>query len=343
MAETGRASLKRIAQQLGVSPATVSRVLNGLGRKYRISPKTEAAIRKLAQELNFSPNQLARGLRLKKTLTIGLLVPEIANPYFASIASNVVIETRKRHYSVLLCDSQEDTDAEIAEIESLRNRNVDGLVLCPVGRSAEHLRQFEKGALPVVLVDRYFPDLDLPFVASDNFAGAREATFHLLECGHRRIACLQGTHGTRPNDERVGGYRKALEEHRIAWDEGLLAGSSFDEQNGYVETKLLLRRRPDVTAIFACNNLIALGSLRALREEGRKVPDDISMICYDNPSYLDQLSPPLSAMAQRELEIGQIAVKLLFGWIESPEQRPKGGVLLSTRYVPRESVKRLRG
>ena len=297
MAEPGRVSLKRIAQQLGVCPATVSRVLNGNGRQYRISPKTEAAIRKLAQDLNFSPNQLARGLRLKKTLTIGLVVPRIADPFFASIASNVVIETRKRHYSVLLCDSQEDTATEIAEIESLRNRNVDGLVLCPVGRSAEHLRQFERGFLPMVAVDRYFPELQLPYVGSDNFVGAREATAHLIEHGHRRIACLQGTRGTCPNEERVRGYRRALEEHRIAGDKGLVAGSSFDEQNGYVETRLLLRRRPDVTAIFACNPLIAVGSLRALKEEGRKIPEDISMICFDDPSYLDQLSPPLSAIA----------------------------------------------
>ena len=335
-------SLKGIAQQLGVCPATVSRVLNGVGRQHRISRKTEAAIQKLAQELNFAPNQLARGLRLKKTLTIGLVVPEIANPFFANIASNLVVETRKRHYSVLLCDSQEDTAAEIAEIESLRSRNVDGFVLCPVGRSAEHLRQFEEGSLPVVQVDRYFPDLDLPCVGSDNFAGAREATAHLVECGHRRIACLQGTHGTWPNEERVRGYRAGLEEHRITWDEGLLAGSSFDEQNGYVETKRLLRRSPDVTAIFACNNLIAVGSLRALKEEGRKVPDDISMICFDDPSYLDQLSPPLSAVAQPNLEIGRIAVKLLFGWIDSPGQRPTDRVLLPTRFVPRESVKRIR-
>ena len=252
----------------------------------------------------------------------------------------MAIETRKRGYSVLLCDSQEDTDGEIRSIETLRSRTVDGLVLCPVGRSADHLRQFEDGDLPVVLVDRYFPNLHLPYVTSDNFGGAREATNHLIGNGHRRIACVQGIPGTSTNDERACGYRKALEEHRIPWDESLVVGGSFDEQNGYVGTKLLLRRHKDISAMFAFSNVISLGVLRALAEEGRNVPDDISIISFDDQPYMAQWTPPLTVVAQRNLEMGQIAVKLLFDWIESPTRAPREGVQLPTSFVARGSVKR---
>ncbi len=222
-------TLKRIAEQLGVSTTTVSRVLSGQARQYRISQATEEAVRKLAQEYNFIPNPIARGLRLSKTSTIGLIIPDISNPFFAGIARQIAQGARGHGYSVILCDSQDNVELEIQSLDLLRAQNVEGLVLCPVGQTAAHLKPFERGELPIVLVDRYFPSLALAYVASDNAAGAREATNYLVEQGHRRIACLQGLPGTSPNEDRLRGYREALATHRIAIDETLVVGNSFGE------------------------------------------------------------------------------------------------------------------
>jgi len=320
---------------------TVSRALNGHASKYRISRKTELAVRKAAQEANFVPNQLARGLRLKKTLTIGLIIPDISNPFFAAIARQVTLGTRKHGYSVVLCDSQENVDLERQSIGVLRSRHVEGIAMCPVGRNCEHLVELHRGGLPLVLVDRVFPDLPVPYVGSDNLGGARDATNLLIENGHRRIACLQGVRGTSPNESRVRGYKEALANHRIGADESLIVGDSFGEQSGYIQAKLLLRMQKGVTAILALSNLIALGALRALAEENLKVPGDISIIAFDDQPYSAFLATPMTSVAQSTAEMGEIAVKLLFDQINSAPGKTTGGILLPTTLVVRRSVKKL--
>ncbi len=334
-------TLQRIADQSGLSVTTVSRVLSGQASRYRISKQTEMAVRKLAKEHSFIPNQLARGLRLKKTLTIGLIIPEISNPFFAAIAHEVIVGTRERGYSVILCDSQDEAELELEALSVLQSRSVEGVVVCPTGRSAQHLAPFAGGRLPIVLVDRFFPDLPLPYVSSDNVSGARQAMELFIANGHRRIACLQGLRGTSPNESRVRGYREALAHHHLPVDERLIAGDSFTEQSGYIETKLLLRSEPGVKAILALSNLNGMGAIRALTEEQRRIPDDISLISFDDTPYFSYLATPLTAVAQSVSEMGEVAVKLLFDQIQSPHRQAKGGILLPTKLVMRNSVKRL--
>ena len=341
MTGTTLTTLQRMAEELGVSVSTVSRVLSGQARRYRISRRREIAIQNLAREFNFVPNQLARGLRLKKTQTIGLVIPDISNPFFAGIARQVALGTRKHGFSIILCDSEEDTERERQSVALLQSRHVEGMVICPVGQSADHLLALEAARLPVVLVDRFFPDLSLPYVGSDNRAGAREATAFLIGQGHRCIACLQGLHGTAPNELRIRGYREALAAHGIAVDETLIAGESFGEQGGYIETRLLLHRRRDVTAILALGNLLALGALRALAEENVRVPDDLSLISFDDQPYSAYLATPLTTVAQPCVEMGDVAVKLLFDQIGAPSRTPHAGILLPTTLVVRKSVKPL--
>src|SRR4051812_40021888 len=184
-------TLQCIAERSGVSVTTISRVLSGQATRYRISKQTEEAVRKIAREVNFVTNQLARGLRLKKTLKIGLVIPDVSNPFFAGIARQVTLGARKHEYSVVLCDSQDNTDIEQRSVALLQSQHVEGGVLCPVGQRGDHLAKFVQGKLRVVFVDRFFPGLQLPYVSSDNPAGARTATEYLLNSGHRRIACLQ--------------------------------------------------------------------------------------------------------------------------------------------------------
>jgi len=336
-----RITLKSIAQQLGVSATTVSRVLNGQAERYRISKTTETAIRQFAAKIRFTPNPVARGLRLKKTSTIGLVIPDISNPFFAGIVRQVTLGARDGRYSVIVCDSQETEELEIESLELLRNRDVEGIVLCPVGRSADHLAQFEQGDVPVVLADRYFPGLRLPYVASDNFTGAKQATAYLLQQGHRRIACLRGLHGTSPNEDRLRGYCDAMQSHNVPIDDRLLVGDSYGEQSGYIATKLLLKVVPDFTAILAFGNLISLGSMRALSEEGLKIPDDISIVSFDDQPYSAYLAAPMTTVAQSSCEMGQIAFKLLLDRIHSSQPAISGGILLPTNLVIRQSVRNL--
>jgi LacI family transcriptional regulator len=334
-------TLQHIAERSGVSITTISRVLNGQASRYRISKKTEAVVRKIAKECNFVPNQIARSLRLRRTHKIGLVIPDISNPFFAGIARQVTLGAHKHGYSVVLFDSEDSLDLEKQSLALLQSQNVEGVVLCPVGQSGEHLARFVGGKLPMVLVDRFFPDVSLPYVSSDNVAGAKQATELLIAHGHRRIVCLQGLRGTSPNESRVRGYKEALTEHQLPVDDGLVVGDSFTEQSGYIETKLLLKTRPDVTAIFACSNVNALGAIRALAEEQRKIPDDISLVSFDDTPYSAYLATPLTTVAQTFSEMGEYAVKLLFDQIQSGRGLTKGGILLPTNLIVRKSVKRL--
>jgi len=335
-------TLKNIAEKLGFSETTVSRALSGQAAKYRISAETEDAILSLARELHFAPNQLAQSLRLQKTHTIGLMIPDISNPFFANIARNIEKEARKSGYSVILADTEEMESIEIESLRLLRGRKVDGLVVSPVGQHSGHLEKLFAVEMPLVLIDRYFPESPIPYVASDNYGGAHQAVSHLIQYGHSRIACIQGLENTIPNVERIRGYRQAHADAAVELDETLIVGDSFGFQNGYVEMKLLLGHRPRPTAVFAVSNLISLGAISALAEEGLNVPDDVSIVSFDDQPYSALLSTPMTTVAQQNEQIGSLAVKMLFNQIESKHLPDPKGVLVPTRLIVRKSVRDMR-
>jgi LacI family transcriptional regulator len=336
-----RVTLKFLAERLGLSVTTISRVLNGKASHYRISEETETLVMQEAKKLNFYPNQLARGLRTNKTLAIGLIIPDISNPFFAHIARSIEVETRKRGYAIFLCDSQESTDIEIGSLKLLESRNVDGLIISPVGQTCEHLRAFENLDKPIVIFDRYFPDLDLPSVASDNFQGASDATSYLLQNGHKRILCLQGLEGSTPNEMRVQGYIDAHKQNNVKVDESLIMGDRFDDKSGYIYTKHALKEKKRFDAIFAISNLISFGALRALAEERLRVPEDISMVSFDDYPYSAYLSTPMTTVRQNYDDLGKTAVKMLFEQFESDSNIKKDIVFVPTELILRKSVKNL--
>jgi LacI family transcriptional regulator len=334
-------TIKNIAVKLGISPSTVSRVLNGKSSKYRISEKTAALINKTAKELNYSPNLLARGLKLNKTETIGIIIPDIANSFFSRIADNVEKYARKKRYTVVICNSEEDTAVEKQSIEMLISRKIDGLVISPVGQEINHILELKKRKIPIVLIDRYFERNDIPYVTSENFKGAYNAVKYLIENGHKRIACIRGINNTLPIIERIRGYRAALNDAGIGVDESLIVGDNFSEQNGYIETKLLLKHPKRPTAILGLSNLISFGAMRALLEEGYTIPDKMSIITFDDLPYLNYLSTPMTAVQQKGGEIGDIATKMLIDQIESEAELNPRGVFLPTKLVIRNSVRNL--
>lgn len=332
-------TLKNIAIQAGVSVPTVSRVLNGKSKHYRISNETRELILKVAKELNYSPNQLARGLRLKRTNTLGYITPDISNPFFSSIARVVEKYARRQGYSIILCDSEENTDIEEDSIQLLNDRKIDGLIISPVGQATDHLKEAYNKNIPIVLIDRFFPDLDFPYVTSDNYKGSLEATSYLIDSGHTRIAYIQGLKNTSPNNERIKGFKDAHKNFGIELDESLIVGNSFGEENGYIEMKLLLKRSNKPSAVFAGSNLISLGALKALAEENMKVPDDISMISFDDQPYSKFLATPMTTVSQPSSQIGQLATKILIDIIETNKQFEPKGILLPTTLIKRDSVR----
>jgi LacI family transcriptional regulator len=334
-------TLKCIADTLSISISTVSRVLSGQAKRYRIGQKTQEAVLSEAKRLNFSPNQLARSLRLNKTHTLGLVIPDISNPFFASLARFVEMESRKAGYAIFLCDSEEHTDIEIESLNLMQGRKVDGVIISPVGLSGDHLTELHQAGLPIVIVDRYFPGMTLPYVTSDNFNGALDGVTYLIENGHRRIACIQGIPNSATNSDRVRGYRTALDQHHITSDPQMIVGDSFSQRNGYLSTKLLLKREPRATAIFSLGNQMTLGALQALSEEGVRVPEDISILSFDEQPYFAFLATPITTIAQQNEAMGQIAVSLLLGQINDKEPESTEGIMLPTTLKKRNSVRSL--
>jgi len=334
-------TLDNIASALGVSCTTVSRVLTGQSKKYRISDRTRERVQETAREMGYFPDQLARGLRTKRTNTIGLIIPDISNPFFSTIARNIEIQARKTGCSTVLSDSQEDTQLEIDSVRLLQSRKVDGLIICPVGEEQGHLKNVIASGLPLVIVDRYFKDLECAFVVSDNYQGAVEAVEYFFTMNHRSIGYIQGRVNTSVNIERIRGFRDAHARRGIAVDESLIVGDSFGKRNGYIGAKILLAKSPRPTAIFAASNLISLGAMSAIQEEGLKIPEDISIISFDEQPYSEYLATPMTTVAQQTSETGEIAFKLLQAQIHQEGEQSFEGIVLPTELVFRKSVKKL--
>lgn len=331
-------TLITIAERTGFSISTVSRVLNGKAQKYRIAAKTVEKITDEARKCDYRPNLTAQSLRTRRTNTIGLVVPSIDNPFFANIANVIIHEARLYRYTVILIDSMENERDEREGINSLTSRNIDGIIVVPCG---EDSRMLETAAIqtPIVLIDRYFPGTTLPYVSTDNFLGSYNATRMLLEMGHRRISCIQGPPASITTIERVRGYRQALQSFGVE-ESARVSGTDFSIQNGYVEAKLAFAHSEPPTAIFALSNTILLGTIKAAQEAGLKIPEDLSIISFDNYTYLDFLSPAITRVNQPIEEMGILAVKILLQILEKQEiGHPQ--ILLPPSLIVRDSVRPL--
>lgn len=333
------ATLKSISEAISISVSTVSRVLNGKAKEYRISEKTVQLVKSEAGKQNFRPNQIASSLRTKKTNTIGLIIPDISNNYFAAISRAVELEAREHGYAIILSDSLGSVEKEKEILELMKSRNVDGMLVVPAGSESKHLKA-ENKETPIILLDRYLQGSGLPYVSSDNKAGSFEAVTELIRCGHQKIACLQGLKDSSTCTERLSGYLEALESGKIKVDKKLISGDDFTYEDGYKSTLKILTSSPGVTAIFAMGNLNALGAMEAIKEKKLKIGKDISLICFDDQPYFSHLSTPLSAVAQQTESIGREAVTLLCQTITDGKPDRKK-ILLKTNMIKRQSVTKI--
>jgi len=333
-----KVNINDIALETGLSISTVSRVLNGKGEQYRIGKKSQQKIIHAAKALNYIPNQFAANLRTGRSNTIALIVPSLNNPFFADLASNINAEVRKFGYITMISDSDENLEIEELELQQMMSRNIEGLVIAPCGNKSEYIKQLHDQGLPIICIDRYFEALDIPYVSTDNYAGAYNATKHLIESGHSMIACIQGVQQSTPNRLRVKGFIDANESAGIKTYS--IVGDDFTVQNGYLETRLLLQKNEKPTAIFTLSNTIAMGCMKAIKEMNIGVPEDISLITFDDHPYLDYLSTPLSCIAQPVSDISKIAIKFLFLAINNNESKVNQ-ILLQPEMKIRKSVRRI--
>jgi LacI family transcriptional regulator len=331
-------TLKDIARKSGLSVSIVSRVLNKKSAKYRISKETEHRVLRTAKEMNYRPNQVAVSLRLKKTHAIGLVAPDLSNPFFAFIIKSAQGAAHQLGYSLVVCDTDENPQLEVVQVNMLWSKGIDGLVVMPVGQDSHHFDPLIRNNVPIVMVDRSFDQLNASSVVIDNRAGAFEAVEHLIAKGHRRICIIQGLPDTSTCKGRLQGYMDALHKHGIPLDESLIVGHDFRRENGYIETKFILRSRTPPSAIFTTSDLITLGALQAISEEGLEVPKDISIVGFDDIESAEFFRCPITAVAQPKEHIGEIAVKLLVDHIKAQGEYEPKHIVLKPTLIVRNSV-----
>ena len=311
-------TLATIAERTGFSITTISRVLSGKAEKYRISKNNAAIIIAEAKKRNYTPSFAAQSLRTNKTNTIGLLLPSVANPYFANMSSVIISEAKNRNFTTIVLDSMENEENQNSGAKILLSRRVDGIIAAPCGADASMLEKINTN-IPVILIDRHYENSKLPCVTTNNYKGGKDATSILISSGHKNIACIQGVITSLPNKRRVKGYLDALKEAGLD-KYATVVGNNFSVQNGYVETKLLMEKTPRPTAIFALSNTIVLGAIKAIRETELKIPEDISIISFDNNIYFDYMTPAISRVSQPVEEMSKLATKLLFECIDQKKR-----------------------
>lgn len=328
-------TIKDIARRAGVSVATVSYVVN---RNRYVSPQLTERVVHAIEELGYSPNAIARSLRQKNTRMIGLIVPDSSNPFFAEIAKGVEDAGYDKGYSVILCNSNAQTERELVYLDLLRSKRVDGIIFIATGIHIEHIRSIAKAGIPVVIFYRDIPDLDVDTFRIDNFQAGYIATCHLIQLGHREIACIQPASAVTPSGQRVEGYKRAMEESDLKWDEALMPRGDNRVSGGKDAAQALVQSGRSFSAIFSTNDAMAVGAMRALRNLGYRIPQDISIAGVDDILLASFTEPTLTTVAQPKYEAGCQAVDFLIQRIEGGYDQGPRNIQLEIKLVEREST-----
>lgn len=315
-------TIKDIAKLANVSITTVSRVINN--KSEGVSEETRNRILQLVKELGYQPNAIARGLVTKKTKTIGLIIPDISNPFFPDIARGVEDSAHIYGYNVFLCNTDDNLEKESEYINALKEKYVDGIIFTSSAPSNyEHIMELIKSGVPVIMMDRRIESEDIYGVFIDNYEGGYLATKHLIDLGHRKIACITGPLNVRNARERLAGYKKGLLENGLEVDEELIFEGDYKINSGIVGTEKLLNNNKDITAIFACNDLMAYGAYETIRSYGYKIPDDISIVGFDDIQLSQILEPQLTTIRQPAYDMGLTAARMLIKLIEGKKLNKK--------------------
>jgi len=323
-----------VAKKAKVSIATVSRVLNN---SPRVSPNVRRRVLQVVKKLDYQPNRTAQRLRAKQSRVIGIMISDIQNPFFTSVVRGIEDIAYQQGYSVVLCNSDEDPQKEGLYINVMRAESVAGVIIASTSESASQVGDLLKHNIPVVAIDREIKSRQIDSVLVSNEEGSFDAVSHLVGRGHRAIGFIGLPLTYTPGKERYQGYRRALQQHQLPVTKAYLRFSNAKQQGGYTSAMDLLKKQPGITALFVANNLMTLGALDAIRERGLKIPEDISIISFDDMAWAKLLQPPLSAVAQPTYELGKRAAELLLERLHQRD-RPFVHERLKTTVVIRGST-----
>jgi LacI family transcriptional regulator len=329
-----RATLKEVAKAAGVSTATVSNVLNDT--KY-VSEELKQKIFNVMHELNYQPNALAKSLRVKESKLIGLMISDIANPFFSLIVRGIEDTLNENGYNVLLCNSDSDIEKEKKYLEIMMGRRVDGLVISSVGNTGNCYSTLKGSSLPIVFLNRC-PEFKSPnIVLTDNFYGAYIAAKHLIEHNYKKIAVIAGPQDISTGKERFQGFKQALDNFGIELLDDYIKIGDFTTESGYNSMKELMTQDNKPEAVFISNNLMTLGAYTYAKECKVKIPDQAAIIGFNDPEWAKVVDPPLTAVKQPAYEQGVHAVKLILGRIKGKADAVGQVVTLEPEFIIRES------
>lgn len=323
-------TINDIARESKVSLATVSRVLNDSGY---VKDETKKRVLEVIEKFNYTPSAIARSLSKNITSTIGVIVPDITNPFFGEVIKGISEVAEENNLNIILCDSNDDMDKELKSIKILREQRIRGLIISPTSVendvNSEYLKALNNLGIPVILVDGHLKYSNFSGVFVDNIKGSYDGVEVLIKKGHKDIAVITGRMNSKPAQDRLLGYEKALMMNNIKINEDFIMYGDYSLESGYNLTKELIHKEKKPSAIFVCNNLMTVGALKALGESNLSVPGDISLIAFDKIDVLDVLGVNLSHIKGPSTELGKIGMNLLVDSINNPEDNEIKNITLT--------------
>jgi DNA-binding LacI/PurR family transcriptional regulator len=330
-------TLRDLAKELQLSTSTVSRALRN---HHEVNADTRNTVLALARKLNYRANPVAQSLVNMRSRTIGVLIPEIANPFFSAVIGGIERETQRRGYNVMICQSNENYQREVELTDHLVANRVEGLIVSVSGETSDfgHFSSLLARNFPIVFFDRTAGPLMTHKVIMDDFNGARHATLHLIEQGYRRIAHIAGPIALGMARSRCDGYKEALQSAGLPVDESLIVPCKLSQESAEPIARAMLQRADPPDAIFAITDRAATGVLMAAKSLGVSIPTQLGLVGFGNLPYVTALDPPLSTVGQPASEMGEIATSLLFELAADPEQMTKSGFMARVKTMPTELI-----
>jgi LacI family transcriptional regulator len=333
------ATVADVAKAAGVSVSTAARVLSGNGYA---SEDTRRVVLDAARDLGYVPNQIARSLRTRRSRMIGLLIGDVENAFYSTIAKNVESVAKDAGYHVVLCNSNDDPEIELEYLKLLDGMRIDGLIVTPTSRNRASLTRLLQKNIAIIQVDRKVDRLAADAILVDNEAGAHTAVQHLIAAGHTDIGILPGDLDVPTARQRLTGYERALEEAGIPIRESLVKAGSFHRDHAIEDATDLIRAHPTPTAIFAANNILAEATLLVLAELDLKVPLDVSVVAFDDVQWMAMVNPPVTAVRQPVADLARGAAELALRRLREEGQGPPSTIVFRTALVERGSVAQAR-
>jgi len=325
-------TLRNVAEKAGISVNTASRAINN---KPDINEETKKRVLQIAKELGYIRNAAAVALRTKKTGTIGVVIEDNRNPFYAEVLNGMEVAAREKNYHIILTNTQRDYNKEEEAINLLLAKRVDGLLITPVQGRDDDIKNLIEANIPFVVVGRDFENIELDAVYNNEVKGGFLATEYLIKKGHKRIALIDGFLYKSPAKGRLEGYKKALKEYGIPWDDSLISVGDISMEDGHKRTKQMLEKNLKFTAIFANNDMMAFGAMQAIKEKGLRIPEDIGLVGYDDIPFSSLISPALTTISLKKKKLGIESVKLLLSRINGNRKKAKK-IMLDVELIRRE-------